>query len=75
MSDITLHDVKHHDVKNVGHWRKEDGSKLIVTLEDSRVFITKRPYTERAAESIGREVKRNGYVTSKNLFENWTELV
>jgi hypothetical protein len=75
MSDITLHSVEHHKVQRVGHWRKKDGSKLIITLEDNRVFITNRPYMRWTAESLGREIKRNGYVTSKNLFENWSELV
>ena len=32
MSDITLHDVKHHSVEKVTLWRKKDGCKLVVEV-------------------------------------------
>ena len=75
MSDITLHDVKHHSVEKVTLWRKKDGCKLVVEIPEGRLFITKAVHPLWNAERLGRELKRNGYVTSKNLFENFQELL
>lgn len=75
MSDITLHEVKHHKVVKVTHWRKKDGSRLVVEIPEGRLFITKEVDMRWNVERLGRELKRNGYVTSKNLFENFQELL
>ena len=75
MTDITLHAITFHKVNKVTHWRKKEGSKLVLELADGRLFITKDALMRWTAESFGREIKRNGHVSSKNLFNNWQELL
>lgn len=75
MTDITLHEVKHHSVEKVTLWRKKDGCKLVVEVAGDRLFITKAVHPLWNAARIGKELKRVGYVTSKNLSENFQELL